>query len=77
MMIEAPYPSGIDGWRAPVWDDAGKVVGYLRRTNSAPHSPWWADAELQEHVGGAFTSDSTDFCVAVREFRGAVKRSEQ
>ena len=54
--------------------DPPALLGCLVKSNQMPMSPWWADEDLQKHIGGAWTSVNDDIAQAVAEVRKNLNR---
>ena len=70
--VFGPEMQGAYARRAVVaWDST--IVGVLYKSNEMPDTPWWADQQLKEWLGEAFTSKSGEYSEAAKEFRARVR----
>ena len=65
--IFGPEMQGEYARRAVVAHD-DRIVGVLYKSNEMPSSPWWAGQQLMEWLGEPFTSSTSDYSEAAREF---------
>lgn len=49
------------------------MLGSLVQSNAMSGTPWWADEDLQAHIGGPYTSDGDDPHAAVEVVRGMLR----